>query len=232
MITNERLDANWRAISLELDAPPVPRIERALRSLRVPAHVTRLVVATPSLRRAWFLALGLVALVGFTLQPTADNTSSPLLFLMIAPLAPLLGVALAYGPNADPAYEAHLATPTRGLRLLAIRSTTVVVIAAVLLTLVALTNEVSRPWAGAWLLPSIALTTSSLAAMTRLAPRTATMSVTVVWVAVVLITRAAADSDLAAFRPVGQILAAAVIGASTALAYFRRDSFDRLSMAT
>lgn len=232
MITNERLDANWRAISLELDTPPVPRIERALRWLRLPAHVTRLVVATPSLRRAWFLALGLVALIGLTLQPSADTASSPLLFLTIAPLAPLLGVALAYGPSADPAYEAHLATPTRGLRLLAIRSTTVVVIAAVLLTLVALTNDVSRPWAAAWLLPSIALTITSLALMTRFAPRLATMSVTVAWLAIVLIARAAANSDLAAFQPVGQFAAVTTIATSAAVVYIRRDSFDRLSMAT
>ena len=61
MIDEERLARNWRAITIELDAPRPSRTERILRTLRVPPHVTRLAVATPALRRSWFVAVGLLA---------------------------------------------------------------------------------------------------------------------------------------------------------------------------
>ena len=49
-VDQARLDANWRAINIELDAPQPVRIERMLRRVGMPTHITRLVVATPALR--------------------------------------------------------------------------------------------------------------------------------------------------------------------------------------
>ena len=53
-VDQARIDANWRAITIELDAPTPSRVERLLRAVGLPARVTRLVVATPALRRAWY----------------------------------------------------------------------------------------------------------------------------------------------------------------------------------
>ncbi|MEM1332146.1 MAG: hypothetical protein AAGG08_01700 [Actinomycetota bacterium] len=47
-----RLAANWRAVEVELDTPRPPLVERALRRLGVPAAATRVVLATPALRRS------------------------------------------------------------------------------------------------------------------------------------------------------------------------------------
>lgn len=230
MITQERLDANWKAITLELDAPAPSRVERALRRVGIPGHVTRLVVATPALRRAWFVALAVVSIVVLALTP--ENSTSPFGVLLLAPLVPVLGVAFSFGPDADPAHEAHLAAPMRGLRLLAIRTVTTLVVAAAVVTPLAAINEVSRPWAAAWLLPALATTATSLALMTRLPPRRATAAAGGAWIVVALLARAVADDELAAFALPAQVTAVAVAVAAGVVTFAGRERFDRLAVST
>ena len=80
---------------------------------------------------------------------------------LLAPLLPLGGVALAYGPTADPAHEVVATTPAGGLRLLLVR--TAVVLAVTLPGAVVL-GLVTGGWAGlAWLLPAVAFTAGTLA---------------------------------------------------------------------
>ena len=121
IVDQPRLDANWRAITAELDAPRPSSLERVLGRVGVPGHVSRVIVATPALRRAWYLALAVAVLVGLGATNPGDR-GSLFTLLALAPTLPVLGVALAYGPAADPMYEAQLATPMRGLRLVAIRA--------------------------------------------------------------------------------------------------------------
>jgi hypothetical protein len=64
------------------------------------------------------LVLGLAAVLDLTgTGPAAAGDPLPL-SLLLAPLLPLLGVALAYGPGADPTYELVASTPLGGLPLL------------------------------------------------------------------------------------------------------------------
>lgn len=226
-IDQARLDANWRAITIELDAPQATRPERALRRIGLPSHVTRLVGATPALRRAWYLALAGVVFVGLAATDAAAPRQSVLVLLMLAPLVPVFGVALAYGPNADPAYEMQLATPMRGLRLVAIRSFVVISISAVVVTSIALLNEVARPYAAAWLLPALAVTGSSLMLMTWTSPRRASIAAATVWFVVVLVAEQTGE-PLAAFTVVGQVAALVVAGVSVGVSVRRRSSFDHL----
>jgi hypothetical protein len=146
VIDTARIDANWRAISAELDAPRPARIERLLRAVRVPSHVVRIIVATPALRRSWYLSVIAVVLVGLG---GADPASRDSLFalLVLAPMLPVLGVALAYGSAADPSHEIQLATPTHGLRLVAIRSVTVLVVSIAIVAPLAALSEAARPMA-------------------------------------------------------------------------------------
>lgn len=230
-IDQARLDANWRAITIELDAPQPAWAERLLRTIGLPSHVTRLVVATPALRRAWYLALMGVVLVGLAATDAAAPRQSVLVLLMLAPLVPVLGVALAYGPNADPGYEMQLATPIRGLRLVAIRSVVVIAISAVVVTSLSLLNEVARPYAAAWLLPALAVTGGSLMLMTFVSPRRASVAAAGGWLAVVLVAEQA-GGPLAAFTAVGQLAAAGFACVSIATAIVRRSSFDHLVVAS
>lgn len=229
-IDQARLEANWRVINLELDAPRASRLERVMRKVGVPAHITRLVVATPALRRSWYLALAGTLLIGLASADPANPRQSLLPLLVIAALIPVLGVAMAYGPSSDPGYEMQLATPMRGLRLLAIRTVVVVGISGVIVTLVAWNNPVARPFAAAWLLPSLAVTGLSVMLMTWMAPRRAAVAATGAWLAAVLISQVGSD-PLVGFTLVGQLVAAVVAVVTTSVAAMRRERFDRLEVA-
>jgi hypothetical protein len=227
IVDQVRLDANWRAITAELDAPKPSILERLLGRFRVPGHVTRVIVATPALRRAWYLALGVAVLVGLGATNPGDR-SSLFTLLALAPTLPVLGVALAYGPAADPMYEAQLATPMRGLRLVAIRAVTVLCVAVVVLGVPSLLSPVARPMALAWLLPALALTSASLALMTWLPPRRAAALVAVIWFVGVVLIEGVGSTELTAFGRVGQVVALMVAVAATGVVFTRRSSFDRM----
>lgn len=229
IVDQARLDANWRAITAEFDAPRPSLVERLLRRLRVPGHVTRLVVATPALRRAWYLSIAAAVVVGIGSAQPGDRDSLFAL-LILAPALPLLGVALAYGPSVDPLHEAQLATPMRGIRLVAVRAVTVLSVSAVAVGAPALLAPATRSGAFLWLLPALALTSAALALMTWLPPRRAAAAVATAWFAAVVVARIAASADLAAFGRVGQSAALAVAVAGGVVAYTRRSSFDRMDV--
>ena len=193
----------------------------------MPSHVTRVIVATPALRRAWYLALVVAVLVGMGATKPGDRASLFTL-LWLEPTLPVLGVALAFGPAADPMYEAQLATPMRGLRLVAIRAITVVCVAVVVLGVPSLLSPVARPMTFAWLLPAVALLSATLALMTWLPPRRSAALVAIVWfVGVVLIERVG-STELTAFGTIGQVTAMLLAVAATVVVFARRSSFDRM----
>lgn len=225
-----RIDANWRAISIELDAPRASRLERSLRLVRVPLPVVRMVAATPALRRAWYLSIVAVVMIGLGVADPGDE-GSLFALLVMAPLLPVLGVAMAYGSAADPSHEIQVATPMHGLRLATIRAATVLTASIAIIVLLSLFNEAARPVAAAWLLPAFAVTAASLALMTFYTPRRATSIVAIGWFAVVLVARIAADDPLAAFRVGGQVAAVGVAIAAATVAYVRRDRFEQLEVA-
>ncbi len=224
-ITQDRLDATWRAIEFELDAPRPSWIERGVRAVGVPGHVARLVVATPALRRSWFIALALVVLTGLIAVDDANPRSSLFVLLFLAPLAPVAGVALAYGRWADPGHELHVTTPMHGLRLLVIRSVTVLTVSIVVIGGLALLGDLTRPYAAAWLLPALATTAATAATMTVMSPGRAALAVAVGWMTLALIGRSGAD-ELTAFSPAAQVAACIAAAASIAALWFRRDRLD------
>ncbi len=226
-----RVERNWRAITVELDAPVATRLERVVRRLGFPARVTRVALATPGLRRAWFVAVGVVMLLA-VLGGDAADSDSLLGFLAIAPLVPVLGVSLAYGIETDPSHEISVATPMRGLALVLTRTAVVLIVSALLLTLSALLNPAAGFLAIAWLLPSIALTFTSLAVSTWLSPRRSALSVTGAWTVVLLVVRAASTDRLAPFAAVGQTVAVTVAVIALAVAWRRREHFDLLAVQT
>ena len=229
-VDRARLDANWRAIEIELDAPRPSRVEAWLRRVGVAAWATRLVVATPALRRAWYLAIAGAVFIALSTADQEAPRQSLLAFLTIAPLVSVLGVAMAYGPSADPAHELHLAAPMSALRVLAVRTTVVLAVSSVVITAFALLNPTTRAFAAAWYLPAIAVSAASLALMTFLSPRRAASAAGVGWCAVVLVSQLSSD-PLVAFTLVGQVGAALVAVAALAVTVNRRTTFDRLELA-
>ncbi len=161
---DQRLAANLDAVMGEITAPRRSRLERTLLALRVPEPTARLVAATPSLRGAWLASVGVVLL--FAAQAGAEQWrpgDQLAVFLALAPLVPVVGVALAYGSHADRAHEVAVAAPLSGLRLLLLR-TLAVVVAAAAVTLLAVVAAPTHGWMQlAWLLPALATCTVTLA---------------------------------------------------------------------
>jgi hypothetical protein len=179
---------SWNRIDAALDQPSWP--ERALAHLGVPPHLARLLTATPALSRAWLCAVVVVLAFGTTAASLAGDAPGVLLaFLVGAPVLPLAGIALAYGPRVDRAYELHAATPLAGSRLLFLRAGTVLVTAAALTGLAAPFLPGPPGLGAAWLLPALALTLACLAAGTRVAFPVAASGLTLTWIAVVLATQ-------------------------------------------
>lgn len=230
VVSASRIEANWQAITAELDAPRPSWIERFLRFCRVPAHTARVLVATPALRRAWFMAIALVVILGLIAANDETGRESVFTLLFLAPLAPVLGVALAYGPAADPSHEAQLAMPMSGLRVLLARAFVVLVVAGIVITTFALLNDQTRPYAAAWLLPALAVTSACLALMTYTSPRRAATIAAVGWIVLALVGRIGQDG-LGAFAPAAQLVALAAAIGFLVIVYVRRETFDRLMVA-
>ncbi|MCX5256151.1 zf-HC2 domain-containing protein [Streptomyces canus] len=220
------LDAGWERLDAELDAPRPGWFESLLTRAGIADHTARLLAATPVLRRSWLAAVVFLLL---TTVGAVRTTESPTLFLALAPLLPLVGVALSYGPALDPTYEMTVVAPTHGFRLLMIRTLAVLVAGLGLNGLATLALPGYGLRALAWLLPALALTATGLALTPRLGPVVAPSLVGGAWVAVLLAAQVAqqtAADPLAPFTAAGQGVAGTVAALAAGLLFLLRDRFD------
>jgi hypothetical protein len=181
------------------------------------------------LRLSWLGAV--VAVLAMTVI-AANSVRAPgtiSLFLALAPLLPLAGVALSYGPALDPTYEMAVVSPMHGFRLLMIRTVPVLAVALVLNGLATLALPAYGLRALAWLLPALALTATGLALTPRLGPVLAPGLVGGAWITVLMVARGADDGTLAPYTVPGQGAAAAVAVLAAGFFYLRRDRFDAVS---
>lgn len=227
-VTQSRVDANWQAITIELDAPKPGRLERLLRALGLPSEATRVMAATPALRRAWFVALTLVAAVGL-IAAGADRPRDAFFNLaVLAPLVPIIGIAMAYGPSSDPAREIELATPSKGLRLLLLRSATVQTVSTLVLGMVSLASPVSTLAALGWMLPSLGLTSVALALMTVLSPSRAAATAGGSWLVLMIGAGNGFEDRMDAFGLGAQLIALTVAAVSLGYLQARREQLELL----
>ena len=204
-----RLTATWAAIETVLDAPRLGPVERLLRRVGVSPEMARLLASTPSLRTSWMAAVTLALAFAVAAAHAGSGERAVLLFLVVAPLLPLAGVAAAFAPGVDPAAEVALVAPMRTFRLLLVRSVAVLV-ATLMLTALAAVSLPGPGWAAAaWLLPSLALVATTLALSTYLSPVTAAVGIAAVWVSGVLASEVMAAGGVAALRVGGPIASAA-----------------------
>ena len=173
----------WQRLADTIDRPSPGLLER----LHLAHPTTRSAVATPVLLRAALVAVALVGLVPLLAAVLVED-AAPLAILVLAPLAPVGAVALAYRDWADPAGEITLATPTAGLRLVGMRALVVAVAAMVLtvttLLVVDLWVDVPTRLAFAWCLPGLALAALVLlAGTTRVDPLPVAVTLSAGWAA-------------------------------------------------
>lgn len=217
-----RLDDVWSDILERVEQPPTTFVERVLSSLGMADATARLVAATPSLRGAWVGGMTLV--LGLALVAAYTAPHGVAVYLALAPLLPVAGVAMAFGPAVDPAHEMAAATPYSQLRLLALRTSFVVTTTLVPATVGGLLLPGTPLLAVAWLLPALALTVGTVALSTRVGPQRAAAGLTVVWLALSL--RALAprrDPLLTTSAPVLLLCTGLLVGAAAVLYLRRRD---------
>ena len=227
-----RLDQIWAAVADRADRPRTTLLERLLRRVGVPEGLARLVVATPALGLPWLLAVGGVLALSVFAVREGGGDNALFVFLVAAPVLPVAGVALAFGPHVDAIHELTIAAPVRKLDLLLARA------AAVMLTTTAITAVGTlalgrEDWSVVvWLLPSLGLTAGALALSTWVPTHWGSAAIALFWVSGAMISarRAPTSRDLldrfAAFQPAGQVVSAAVVVVAVVVLVVRRDALE------
>lgn len=225
IVDRDWLDRSWSSIA-EIVEPGRPGVvERALVRVGVPSHVARIVVVSPALRVSFVLAVVLVmafAVLGSLMNPILGTYR---VFLVVAPLVPVVGVAVAYGRLVDPVHDLAMASPIDSFRLLLLRTVTVLAV-SIPVGLVAwpLVPAPSSLGFAAWLLPALALTLLTLALSSRFEVWLAGSIVGGGWVAAMLIALA---GEYEAFDGAAQIGYAALAVSAAAVVAVRRERYDR-----
>ncbi|CAA9471021.1 MAG: hypothetical protein AVDCRST_MAG67-29 [uncultured Solirubrobacteraceae bacterium] len=223
-VSPARLARVWSDVEDRLDAPRAGPVEAVLTRIGVPGHLARLLAATPSLTLSWLAAVIVVLACGVLLAQQGER--GLLVFLCVAALLPLAGVAAAFGRGLDPVYELAVAAPLSSVRLLLIRAAAVLSVTIALAGAAALTLPGLGWSAAAWLLPSLGLTVTSLALCTYVAPLTAFGTVSTAWIAVVLFGALASQDRLAAFGMGAQATFVLLACCATVVLVLRHDHLE------
>ena len=239
----ERLSRNRRAVLTALAMPPTGIFERALGRVGVPAHLARLLVVTPSLRRSWLAGLTLVLAVALGASYLAAPLGMPgggpgalgleaglamrlVPFLVLVPLLPLAGIAAAFSRRLDPTHDLAVSAPLSGVQVFFARSVAVLVASLA----PALVLAVGLPGPGwlpvALLLPALAVSALCLTASTAVDPAAAAIGVGVGWVVLSAALGVALGSPAVAFGPTGQVLSGVVVVTALGILAARRGRLE------
>lgn len=222
--------ASWQSIADRIDRPRATLLERLLQRAGLDGGLARLVAATPALQVAGLTAMAFVAVAAALLSQRADADG---IFLVLAPLAPLVAVAASFAPAAEPAGEAAVATPLHGAGLVVRRALAILTVSLGVLGVAALALPDLDAGAAAWVLPALALSLGALALGTWFRVEAAVAVLTAGWLLSVVSVWWFAGRDLPVadtptFAAAGQLTALAVAVAAAAVLTVRRDRFATL----
>lgn len=209
----DRVHAGLNAELAQVRQAPARR--RALRWL--PGGIARR-WAAPSLFR-WLLVMAIAVL--FDLASQAERPGSPSLVLLLAPVAPLFGVAAAWARRSDPTYEVVAAA----LYLVLQRTLTVLL---VVIPALAGAGWIVGTSPARWLLPCLAFTAGTLALGGAIGVPRAATGLGLLWTAAVIVPSLATDELSVALRPGSLPAWAALTAGVTVVLALRRGAFTRL----
>jgi hypothetical protein len=204
----------WDDVLAAIEVPRPGPTERLLVRLGLSHSDSIVVSSAPTLRVAWLLGTIGVLLFVVTAAVLAHDGGLGL-FLVVAPLIPMTGVAAAYGPSSDPSYETVVATPYVMVRLILLRTVSVLVTSVPLVVVAGLMLPASPLVAVAWLLPAAGFIAVVLTASNWADPTYAAAVVAGGWVSAVAWAAHTGD-PLAVFAPAAMgayvvVLAVAVL---------------------
>jgi hypothetical protein len=220
------LAVGWTRLDAELDAPRPGLIEAAMLRVGVAAHTARLLACTPGLRTSWLAALAFTLAITVGTAHLAQAMTVPIPLLAVAPLLPLIGVAISFGPRVDPSYELAVVAPMHTFRLFLLRCAAVLSATTLLTSAASLALPGYGPVVLGWLAPSLALTLLSLALTPRLGPVRAALLVGFGWAALLGGTVRASTGQSILFATAGQAVLAAVAAVAAMAVWRVRSGFD------
>ena len=227
-------DRMWDAVLERVDRPRESVAEKFFMLFGIRDATAKVLAATPALRASWLVALALVA--GFAAIAGNLDSNDPWLLLVLAPLAPLAGVATAFGPRFDPTHEIGAAAPFGALRLAVLRSFTVLLFALPILAGASLMGPLSGWIRFVWLLPALAVVSTMLALSTWISLENSAVVVGATWiVSVVVFVHHNSAGDFVArsmiFSASGQVVVAVVATAGLAVVAARQQQLDLLKVS-
>jgi hypothetical protein len=154
------LDRVWMNVVTEVWSRPVGRLERWLgAALRSPG-LARALLTTPSLVLSWLLASAVVLGAGafFTYQSDVPWVA------LLAPALAGIGIAYAYGPGVDPAWELSKTLVVTDRMVLLVRALAVFGVNAVLGLVPSLFSDQALAVTFLWLVPMTTVSALVLAA--------------------------------------------------------------------
>jgi anti-sigma factor RsiW len=181
LVATPPLEAVWENVVRAISAPPTPVWHRALRRIGVRESDVVILRSSSGLHRPWVLSVA-GALICAVLTSLVNDRTQDLLFLLIAPLVPVLAVVSAYDWT-DPMREVAVATPLSKLRIALLRTAAATAVAVPVTISVGLIVPGISDHTFVWLLPSLALTLSTLVLLTWFTARTAGTATGGAWAA-------------------------------------------------
>ncbi|GGN81256.1 hypothetical protein GCM10010112_57480 [Actinoplanes lobatus] len=225
------LTGNWSIVFDNIHAPQAGPVQRFLTRVGLPEHRFRLLTATPALRWSWLIAtvsVVVLAVIAASLAAAGDTGGASRLFLILAPVLPVVAVSGAYGSGIDPMHEITGTTPSAGPALVLWRAISVIGAATALAGVAGLLLPGPGWYAAAWLLPALLLCTGTLALATVWSLQAAAVALGGLWltgVSWVLGARSEVFVPLV-FGPIAQFVYLAAAAAAVAVLIRRRRHFD------
>jgi hypothetical protein len=207
-VPTDRLIRVRAGLEDRVDALGRPAFERLLVWLGLQEVDVRVLLATPALRAAWWMAV--VAATGLGVLNLRNGRDPEALFLLLAPLVPVCTTALAYAPGLDSAFWHVAATPYSTTRMLLARSLAVGATALLGTACAALVLPDRDMTSVAWLMPAVAMTLTALALCPRFGAVTASSVVGAAWVSFVVLLRREGVDVRGVFGVTGQLVVGAV----------------------
>jgi anti-sigma factor RsiW len=223
-VETEPLDVVWSRIQEQAQAPDVGRVHKVLRWWGVSEESGRLLAAVPSMRGGWLLGVT-IALMFAGLAAFFSEDVGISVFLLVAPLAPIAGVAAAFGGDADPSHEIVTATPYSAGRLLLLRTAAVLATCTPIAMVVGLSLPGPAWLTVAWLSPAAAGITVTLALAPAVGLTCAATSVGAVWTTLTVAAGRAVD-PLALVGLAGQLACLCLVAVSAGVIFSKSPSFD------
>ncbi len=205
------LERAWTGVRDSIEPPASGPVARWLSRLGFRTEQLRLLSAVPALRGSWLIGVTLALLFTGAAATFAGDRGGLGFFLLVAPLAPVAGVAMAFGGDADPSQEIVVTTPFSAVRLLLLRTAAVVATSVPIAMLVGLFVPGPGWLFVAWLTPAAACVAVTLALSPYAGPTNSGAVVGAVWSVLTLAATQSHGDPLVLVGPASQWACTALV---------------------